>query len=166
MRLVCGEKIEGLVIDTRTRCKHYDSDLDIIAIKFKCCGKWFPCFECHSAVAGHTAEVWPKEEFGERAILCGPCGYQLKIKELFCAGSICPRCKSKFNPGCANHYHLYFEQDKKLPYCACQNLKHKLEDLDVPPSLGDRFAPCEKPMFTNKNSVDITDFVQDVFDHV
>ena len=114
MRLVYGEKIDGLVIDDQTRCAHYNSELDIIAIKFKCCGDWFPCFECHSAFADHAAEVWPESEFGERAILCGSCGNQLEIVEYFSAGSICPKCKSKFNPGCANHYHLYFEQDKRV----------------------------------------------------
>jgi uncharacterized CHY-type Zn-finger protein len=27
--------------------------------------------------------------------------------------SICPRCAGAFNPGCANHYHLYFEVPTK-----------------------------------------------------
>ncbi|MGH7784918.1 MAG: CHY zinc finger protein [Candidatus Binatia bacterium] len=110
MRFVHGEKVIGTGIDAQTRCTHYHTDLDIIAIKFKCCGEWFPCFECHAAIADHAPRVWPKSEFDEKAILCGGCGRQLTIHQYLTCDSSCPGCQSRFNPSCANHYHLYFEQ--------------------------------------------------------
>ncbi|MEO7659599.1 MAG: CHY zinc finger protein, partial [Pyrinomonadaceae bacterium] len=69
MREIFGEKVYGVDIDPQTRCSHYKSALDIIAIKFKCCGKWYPCIECHRAIAGHEPEVLPAAEFAKRAIL-------------------------------------------------------------------------------------------------
>ncbi len=101
--------VTGVEVDAKTRCAHYHSERDIIAIKFKCCGGWFPCFECHTELAGHTAEVWPQGEFDTRAILCGCCGHQLTVREYLDCESACPRCGHGFNAGCANHYHLYFE---------------------------------------------------------
>lgn len=96
-------------VDNETRCAHYHGEHDIIAIKFKCCGEWFPCSECHAEIAKHAAVVWPKEEFNAPAILCGCCGHQLSIREYLDCNSTCPRCRRQFNPSCANHYHLYFE---------------------------------------------------------
>src|SRR5258706_10867184 len=108
MLTIHGEKVFGIDLDPQTRCAHYHSDLDIIAIRFKCCDRWFPCFECHSEIADHQAEVWPADARNALAILCGVCGHQLSIGEYLACDSICPKCRSKFNPGCANHYHLYF----------------------------------------------------------
>jgi uncharacterized CHY-type Zn-finger protein len=108
-RIIHGENVYGVDVDHQTRCEHWHSKLDIIAIRFKCCGRWFPCFKCHAEVAGHAAVVWPAAEFEEKAILCGACGYQLGITEYLGSDSICPGCGAAFNPGCVNHYHLYFE---------------------------------------------------------
>lgn len=108
-RLICDETVFGLDVDPNTRCEHYRTALDIIAIKFKCCERWYPCFECHAAVADHEPKVWPAGEFDEQAILCGACGHQLTIREYLICGSACPACESGFNPGCSHHYHLYFE---------------------------------------------------------
>ncbi|MFZ1702632.1 MAG: CHY zinc finger protein [Pyrinomonadaceae bacterium] len=110
MRSIHGEKVNGINVDANTRCEHYHSDIDIIAIKFKCCGQWFPCYECHAAVADHEAKVWTLSEFDTEAILCGNCGEQLSITEYMDGGSACTKCRYPFNPGCSNHYHLYFEQ--------------------------------------------------------
>ncbi len=109
MREIHDEKVYGVEVDAETRCAHWHSELDVIAIKFKCCGRWFPCFECHAAVADHEPQTWPTDERGEKAILCGKCGYQLGIAEYFECGSVCPKCDAEFNPGCAKHYGLYFE---------------------------------------------------------
>lgn len=111
MRNIHGENIYGIDVDERTRCFHYKTDLDIIAIKFRCCGKWFPCYECHAAISDHDPQVWPAEEFDANAVLCGECGLRLSINEYFECGSACPQCESRFNPNCASHYHLYFQQD-------------------------------------------------------
>jgi uncharacterized CHY-type Zn-finger protein/uncharacterized RDD family membrane protein YckC len=103
-----SEEIYGLEVDPQNRCAHYHSELDIIAIKFKCCGDWFPCFECHAAEADHIASVWHKDERDAKAVLCGACGHQLSIQEYFACDSSCPKCESRFNPACANHYQHYF----------------------------------------------------------
>lgn len=106
--IIRGEEVRGVEVDDETRCAHWHSDLDIIAIKFECCGEWFPCFECHASEADHEPLLWPEDERDAEAILCGACGYQLSIQEYFDCDSICPKCESKFNPGCVKHYHLYF----------------------------------------------------------
>ncbi len=104
-----GVKVRGPLVDGETRCEHWHGPLDIIAIKFKCCGDWYPCFDCHQATADHSHAVWPIEERDEKAVLCGVCGQQLTIDEYLNSSSRCPVCASAFNPGCALHYHLYFE---------------------------------------------------------
>ena len=101
--------IKGKPIDAFTRCVHYHSELDVMAIKFKCCKEFYPCYECHLETADHPAEVWPKEWWNEKAILCGRCHYTLTIQEYFDGGNKCPSCGGNFNPQCSNHYHLYFE---------------------------------------------------------
>jgi uncharacterized CHY-type Zn-finger protein len=110
--LIYNTEIIGKDVDAQTRCAHYHSPVDIIAIKFKCCGDWFPCFECHAENTDHAARVWAIEERDTKAILCGNCGNQLTISEYFKCASVCPKCKASFNPGCTNHYHLYFETVK------------------------------------------------------
>jgi len=96
-------------MDEQTRCVHYSSELDVVAIKFKCCGAYYPCYSCHEETADHPAEVWPRESWNENAILCGRCGYTMTIQEYLDNPAGCPHCRGAFNPRCANHYHLYFD---------------------------------------------------------
>lgn len=109
MRPIHGLAVYGKTLDDETRCAHYGGPADIIAIRFKCCDRWYPCHECHAAESDHQARNWPTAEFDERAILCGFCGQQLTVNEYLSCDSTCPGCGSKFNPGCAKHLHLYFE---------------------------------------------------------
>jgi uncharacterized CHY-type Zn-finger protein len=106
--MIHGENVTGVDVDAQTRCTHYNTELDVIAIKFKCCGRWFPCFQCHQTQAGHTAEMWPSAFLNEEAILCGVCGEKQTIRDYINGNSTCPACQARFNPGCADHYHLYF----------------------------------------------------------
>jgi uncharacterized CHY-type Zn-finger protein len=101
--------VKGKMVDDQTRCEHYHSPLDIIAIKFKCCGTYYPCYECHEETAGHPASVWGKAERSVKAIFCGSCKQELSIAEYFASNNSCPYCHAAFNPGCSKHYHLYFE---------------------------------------------------------
>lgn len=103
-----GATIVGLEVDEETRCAHYRGPRDIIAIKFKCCGQWFPCHQCHAELVGHAAQVWPKEEFDAPAILCGSCGCRLTIRQYLRCNATCPGCGRQFNPACARHNHFYF----------------------------------------------------------
>ena len=107
--LIHGVEIKGTNVERQTRCAHYKTDFDVIALKFKCYDDWFPCFECHAENTNHAAEVWSKNEFNEKAVLCGVCGLMLEITEYLNCRSTCPKCESSFNPRCANHYHLYFQ---------------------------------------------------------
>lgn len=102
--LVYGKAVDGL-----TRCVHYHTVLDILAIKFYCCGRYYPCRECHDECAGHQASVWPSSRFSEKAILCGACGKEHTIEAYLSNPGQCPSCKARFNPRCALHHHLYFE---------------------------------------------------------
>ncbi len=109
MRVIHGCEVYGVEIDAETRCGHWHSPLDVIAIKFRCCGRWYPCFDCHKAVADHEPSVLPSTDFDEKAILCGVWGHQLSVREYWLANNSCPMCSARFNPGCAKHYDLYFE---------------------------------------------------------
>jgi uncharacterized CHY-type Zn-finger protein len=102
-------QLKGKLIDAQTRCTHYHSALDIIAIKFKCCDFYYPCYECHAEEANHAPTVWRKEEWHMKSILCGHCKEELTIQEYMDSNHHCPHCKAAFNPNCSRHYHLYFE---------------------------------------------------------
>lgn len=99
----------GIDLDDETRCLHYYSPLDIIAIKMKCCGVYYACKDCHAALAGHEIERWPEEQWFEKAVLCGHCRAELGIREYMASTARCPACRAPLNPGCAKHYHFYFE---------------------------------------------------------
>ena len=101
--------IHGKPVDDKTRCVHFHSPLDIIAIKFKCCSEYYPCYECHQETADHPAQLWKKEEWKNLAIYCGQCKNEMTIEQYMTSGDRCPYCKSHFNPNCRRHYHLYFE---------------------------------------------------------
>lgn len=103
-----GPAVLGPVVDDETRCIHYHSDVDVVAIKFKCCGDYYPCHACHEETAGHPIELWPTAEQGTPGILCGVCKSELPIDE-YMRRDECPRCGALFNPGCRLHSHLYFQ---------------------------------------------------------
>lgn len=102
-------EIRGKLVDENTRCVHYHGPDDIIALKFKCCGIYYPCYSCHEEEAGHVHVLWKKNEFDTKAVLCGVCRQELTINEYLKSDHRCPSCKSAFNPGCSKHYGLYFE---------------------------------------------------------
>lgn len=102
-------RVFGVELDAETRCAHYKSPRDVIAIRMKCCGEYYACRECHDALARHPAEVWPQAEWDQAGALCGVCGSELTIRQYLDCGNTCPHCGAGFNPGCRNHYHLYFE---------------------------------------------------------
>ena len=102
--------VHGIGLEAQTRCAHWRSDLDIIAIKMKCCGEYYACKDCHDALAGHTAKLWPKSEFDETAVFCGACETEMTIQQYLDCANVCPACGAGFNPGCRSHYLFYFER--------------------------------------------------------
>ncbi|QOI98260.1 MAG: hypothetical protein HRU69_12540 [Flammeovirgaceae bacterium] len=100
--------VKGTLVDEQTRCIHYHTHRDVIAIKFKCCNTWYACYYCHHEAAGHPATVWLTEEYEEQAVLCGVCKRTLTINQYLACNNQCLHCGALFNPGCSNHYPLYF----------------------------------------------------------
>ncbi len=105
--------VRGIDLDAQTRCVHYHSAADIVAIKMKCCGVYYACRDCHVALAGHAIAVWPTGEWEERAVLCGACGVEMTIRQYLDCEARCLGCGVGFNPGCRKHNHFYFEAEKK-----------------------------------------------------
>ena len=101
--------VQGILTDAFTRCQHYQSPLDIIAIKFKCCNTYYACIHCHEEIAKHKVALWPQNEWNSKAVLCGQCKTEISINEYFNSNYKCPNCRSAFNPKCSNHNHLYFD---------------------------------------------------------
>ena len=100
----------GIDVDWQTRCFHYHSPVDVIAIKFKCCSTYFACYYCHEESADHDAEIWKVNEFETKAIICGCCKVEMTINTYLQCENICPNCNTGFNPRCINHHHFYFEK--------------------------------------------------------
>ncbi len=103
-----GHEVRGVGVDSETRCAHYGTERDVVAMKFGCCETYVPCVRCHESVADHDAEPWPTARTDEPAVLCGVCGFEMTPSE-YVARSSCPECAAAFNPGCEAHYHRYFE---------------------------------------------------------
>src|SRR5438552_17592567 len=102
-------QVRGLELDPQTRCLHYHTAVDIIAIKMRCCRVYYACKECHDALAGHEIELWPRNEWTEKAVLCGQCRTELSINDYMGSENRCPACGAELNPGCRKHYGFYFE---------------------------------------------------------
>lgn len=102
-------KVYGRIIDDQTRCAHWSGPTDVIAIRFKCCDRYYPCFDCHAEAETHTPIRWPREEFTRPGVLCGVCRTELTIAGYLASDFTCPECGAAFNPGCALHYELYFD---------------------------------------------------------
>lgn len=101
-------------------CTHWHSPLDVVAIRFHCCGHTYPCLHCHDEAEDHPVTPWPTTTASDRsphAVLCRSCGSWLTVGEYLDLYSesteprcpCCPRCAASFNPGCALHSHVYFE---------------------------------------------------------
>ncbi|ALE85876.1 CHY zinc finger protein [Pseudonocardia sp. HH130629-09] len=103
-----GPQVFGDLVDDQTRCAHYGGPLDVIAVRFRCCDRYYPCFRCHAAAADHPARTWPADARAERAVLCGVCRTELRI-DTYVAVDGCPGCGAPFNPGCRSHHGLYFD---------------------------------------------------------
>ena len=101
--------VHGLDLDPETRCAHWRGPLDVIAIKMRCCGRYYACRDCHDALADHPAAAWPRAEWDAPAVLCGACGTEMSVAAYLACDNHCPACGAASNPGCKLHRHLYFE---------------------------------------------------------
>ena len=101
--------VYGRTVDDETRCVHYATEVDIVAIRFACCDRYYPCHACHEEAESHPVVVRPRAEWDAPGILCGACGTELSVTA-YRAGESCPACSADFNPRCRLHWDLYFEQ--------------------------------------------------------
>lgn len=108
MQTVHGHAVRGVDVGPETRCAHYDSARDVVAMRFPCCERYYPCFDCHAVVADHEPARWDADDADREAVLCGVCGHELTVRTYLTADDSCPACDAAFNPGCRNHAHLYF----------------------------------------------------------
>ena len=101
--------VDGLDMDPETRCGHYHGPNDVLAIQLACCDVYYACRECHDALAGHAAKIWPADQFEAPALLCGRCRRTFSIHAYLDSPTHCPNCNGAFNPNCRLHHHLYFD---------------------------------------------------------
>ena len=101
--------LRGVDVDPETRCAHWNAAVDVIALRFGCCETYYPCVACHDAATDHDAAPWPRERFGEPAVVCGRCRGRLTAREYLACDDACLRCDAEFNPGCRAHRDAYFE---------------------------------------------------------
>ncbi|MGP4060712.1 CHY zinc finger protein [Halobacillus sp. H74] len=99
--------VKGTAVDPQTRCAHYNTEVDIIAIKFHCCQEYYACYYCHQDHADHPPTKWPQEKWNQQGILCGNCQHELTIQEYMEVRG-CPKCHHTFNERCSLHHPLYF----------------------------------------------------------
>jgi len=100
--------VRGVDVDVETRCAHYDTELDVVALRFPCCDAYYPCFRCHEAVTDHEPARVPRDRFDEDAVLCGVCDTTLSVRAYLDCDDTCPACGASFNPGCRRHRDRYF----------------------------------------------------------
>ena len=62
-------RVLGPVVDDMTRCVHYRTEVDIVAIRFTCCNEYYPCHRCHEETADHPAQQWKLSERDQEAAL-------------------------------------------------------------------------------------------------
>jgi len=103
--------LRGVGVDAETRCAHYDTVRDVVALRFPCCDAYFPCFRCHDAVTDHDSERVPRGAFDEPAVICGLCGTTFSVRTYLDCEDTCPDCDGSFNPGCRRHHDRYFDAD-------------------------------------------------------
>lgn len=104
-----GTPVYGVDVQPETRCAHYHGPTDVVAIRFPCCDRFYPCHACHATVADHEPARWSTTEADTPAVLCGACGTVLSIRQYRSSPDACVECGSTFNPKCVRHHSLYFE---------------------------------------------------------
>lgn len=107
--------IQGKLVDGQSRCVHWHSPLDVIALKFKCCEQYYACYSCHDELTTHLVERYDiLKNKDEKVIICGVCKTELTFEDYSVGDNCetdlsCRNCEAKFNPGCKLHYDLYFK---------------------------------------------------------
>ena len=102
-------KIYGLLVDNESRCQHYHTELDIVALKCFGCLKYYACYQCHDSLEEHIAFELILVISSRTRSLCGVYQHEMVIDE-YQEAIVCPNCHSAFNLACSKHYDIYFEK--------------------------------------------------------
>lgn len=107
-------QVHGQLVDSQTRCAHWHSQLDVVALKFKCCDRYYACFSCHEedqrSREHEVRRYHVKWDPLVKVVLCGVCKLEMTFEQYLGAGGLrCPSCGVQFNPGCKLHHSLYFD---------------------------------------------------------
>ena len=105
-------QVYGDILDEETRCQHYHSERDIIALKCFACQKYYSCFLCHDRYEDYAFLAYPMSRSEDRVVLCGHCRTELTISQYLGCEDACPICTHPFNPGCKKHRSIYFQTNK------------------------------------------------------
>lgn len=98
-------EIKGLNLDKAGRCRHYHTELDIVALLCEACQCYYACHLCHDELESHAFQA--SNHSAEKPVLCGNCLSTLSFDD-YQKGS-CPKCQHRFNPNCKKHYSIYFK---------------------------------------------------------
>ena len=55
--------LRGVGLDAQTRCAHYATARDVVALRFACCPAYWSCHRCHAELADHPAVPVPAGDF-------------------------------------------------------------------------------------------------------
>ena len=47
--------LRGVGLDAQTRCAHYATARDVVALRFACCPAYWSCHRCHAELTDHPA---------------------------------------------------------------------------------------------------------------
>ncbi|SCU94390.1 LAFA_0F21550g1_1 [Lachancea sp. 'fantastica'] len=108
---------KGLLIDNQSRCVHWNSQLDVVCFKLKCCQHYYACHSCHDALESHPVQKYNiSQDPSSHVVLCGVCRntmsfnqYRSKTASIRDQSLQCPFCCASFNPNCKLHYSIYFD---------------------------------------------------------
>ena len=71
--------LRGVGLDAQTRCAHYATARDVVALRFACCPAYWSCHRCHAELADHPAVPVPAGDFDRPHVLCGVCRTELSV---------------------------------------------------------------------------------------
>ena len=54
--------LRGVGLDAQTRCAHYATARDVVALRFACCPAYWSCHRCHAELADHPAVPVPADD--------------------------------------------------------------------------------------------------------
>lgn len=100
--------VYGDVLDAETRCLHYHSELDVIALRCFACRRYYPCYHCHDKYEDHAYLAYPSQ-LDHPIVLCGVCHQEMTVGDYRAGEGHCPNCQVSFNPGCYRHEDIYFK---------------------------------------------------------